>query len=939
MPAIGSVNVRVSASTIDLRSGLQRAASAVSDFASAIPPRLNTAAAAVNNFGKSAKTAFSDAATRTKPAALAMAELGSIAKTALTPAAKAFANFDIVKGFLEPFQMIGSDLKSRLDAATPVVTKSVTKLKGRVQSGLSSLSAGVKSNATTLAKGLAEPFQMIGADIASRLKPAGAALSAFGARTAKRLQPGVDAALKFTAPFRRFGGELAKMGGPLKTIGSVIGGEFAGAARVASGVLGKGLAGAARLSVAAMKPLGAATLSAGGAIAKLGLKTAVSGMGAARGAVSKLGAAFGSLGSMATQGIGSVVGSVSSMGSSLAGLAMRFGPVAAGIAAVTAAMAGLKVGIGGAVALEQSAVAFEVLLGDAGKAKVMLGELQDYATKSPFTIKGVNESAQQLMNYGIAGDKILPTIKMLGDVAAGDADKMQRLGTAFGQMSATGRLMGQDLLQFVNAGFNPLQEISKKTGESMVRLKKRMEAGGIASSEVEAAFQAATGAGGRFYGMTEKQSKSLGGLWNSLTENITIALRDVSVVLLDAFDVKGSMSAMITFTQSIADRVKSLTPIIQTVASVFSSAWNLITIGASALFNGLAKSSAFSFGSVVESVKSVGDWIKSTFESIAPIVSAAGTTLAAYWTLIANGAMVAFNYVTTTLSSLFGNISTIFGEITGIAGMTFSDVGMFILDALILGEFLFNNFSEVALFAFENVKLGAVTLFNDIGHFFTGVIPAWFTWFGKNWSDVFFSAFDLATTIFINLGQNIRNMFSSLWNWIKSGFTTSFEIDWTPLTQGAVNAVKSLPEIPARAVTELEQNLKNNVGKMGDSLGDKLGEHMNKRRDELLGKPPEMPKRVNVTGALATAGAATMPGMTSPVSTAAKKPLEAVAGLNRSSSDAFSAVFKAQRGEPIQDKILKTNEKQLAETKQVRKNLDKMTNGDGIQWVAGEVIV
>jgi len=263
---------------------------------------------------------------------------------------------------------------------------------------------------------------------------------------------------------------------------------------------------------------------------------------------------------------------------------------------------------------------------------------------------------------------------------------------------------------------------------------------------------------------------------------------------------------------------------------------------------------------------------------------------------------------------------------------------MFILDALILGEFLFNNFSEVALFAFENVKLGAVTLFNDIGHFFMGVIPAWFTWFGKNWSDVFFSAFDLATTVFINLGQNIRNMFSSLWAWIKSGFTTSFEINWTPLTQGAVNAVKSLPEIPARAVTELEQNLKNNVGRMGDSLGDKLGEHMNKRRDELLSKPPEMPKRVNVTGALATAGAATMPGMT-PVNTAAKKPLEAVAGLNRSSSDAFSAVFKAQRGEPIQDKILKTNEKQLVETKQVRKSLDKMTNSDGIQWVAGEVVV
>jgi tape measure domain-containing protein len=40
---------------------------------------------------------------------------------------------------------------------------------------------------------------------------------------------------------------------------------------------------------------------------------------------------------------------------------------------------------------------------------------------------------------------------MLGDVARGDAETLSRLTLAFGQMSASGRLMGQDLLQMINA--------------------------------------------------------------------------------------------------------------------------------------------------------------------------------------------------------------------------------------------------------------------------------------------------------------------------------------------------------------------------------------------------------------------------------------------------------------------------------------------------------
>lgn len=619
-------------------------------------------------------------------------------------------------------------------------------------------------------------------------------------------------------------------------------------------------------------------------------------------------------------------------------MASGVGLATAGLFGFTAAMDVVSSAVERASNMEQAEIAFGVLFKSVSTAKTVLSGLSDFAAETPFELPELTSAAKSLAAFGIAANDVVPELRMLGDISAGIGAPITEIATLYGKANVQGRLFAKDISELTGRGIPVIGELAKQFGVAENKVQDLVTEGKIGFPEVQKAFQAMTGSGGQFEKLMEKQSKSLGGIWSALKDNIGLTLSGIATDLIAAFDVKALLTTFIGFTGMIKDGMKSITPVIVSIAGVFSAWWGVAFAGINALFGGLLANSGLTFAGIIKGVTSAGETMKGFYEAITPIAAAAGAMLAAYWTLIANGAMVAFNYVTTTLGTLFGNISTVFSEITGIAGMTFSDVGMFILDALILGEFLFNNFSEVALFAFENVKLGAVTLFNDIGHFFTGVIPAWFTWFGQNWSDVFFSAFDLATTVFINLGQNIRNMFSSLWNWIKSGFTTSFEIDWTPLTQGAVNAVKSLPEIPARAVTELEQNLKNNVGKMGDSLGDKLGEHMNKRRDELLGKPPEMPKRVNVTGALATAGVAAMPGMT-PVNTAAKTPLEAVAGLNRSSSDAFSAVFKAQRGEPIQDKILKTNEKQLAETKQVRKNLDKMTNGDGIQWVAGEVVV
>jgi tape measure domain-containing protein len=121
---------------------------------------------------------------------------------------------------------------------------------------------------------------------------------------------------------------------------------------------------------------------------------------------------------------------------------------------------------------------------------------------------------------------------MITDIAAGDSQKLEGMTRAFGQMSGAGRLMGQDLNQMINAGFNPLQEISKRTGESMAVLKKRMEDGQISVDEVKQAFVDATSTGGRFAGMNDRMSQTTAGQYAKLKSEVEMLAIAMGTTLL-----------------------------------------------------------------------------------------------------------------------------------------------------------------------------------------------------------------------------------------------------------------------------------------------------------------------------------------------------------------------------------------------------------------------
>lgn len=170
---------------------------------------------------------------------------------------------------------------------------------------------------------------------------------------------------------------------------------------------------------------------------------------------------------------------------------------------------------------EQLKVAFATMTGSEAAGNKLLTQIQDFAQITPYGTTALTELSKQLLAYGIGADDIIPTIDMLGNVAAGvGKDKMPQLILAFGQIRAAGKLTGQDLLQLINAGFNPLQIISEKTGQSMTKLKDDMSKGLITFKQVENAFKTATSEGGKFHNLMQNQSRTTAGRLDAMGDSV-----------------------------------------------------------------------------------------------------------------------------------------------------------------------------------------------------------------------------------------------------------------------------------------------------------------------------------------------------------------------------------------------------------------------------------
>lgn len=245
-------------------------------------------------------------------------------------------------------------------------------------------------------------------------------------------------------------------------------------------------------------------------------------------------------------------GALGTLGGSLGSLRSLASGAAAGFAAMKLKDYG-QYALQTSAAFEQLAISFRVMTGSAQTGQALTDAIIELGAKTPMTAQQLSKAAQLLLSFGESAENIIPDLQLLGDITGGEVNRFNQLSLAFAQVGANGRLMGQDLLQMVNAGFNPLQIISQKTGRSMGELRKEMEEGRISFQMVAQAMKDAASEGGRYFGLMEQQSQSLNGRLSTLGDTWEQVAKDIGDIF--APTAKAATEVLI----SLGEEVKKVT--------------------------------------------------------------------------------------------------------------------------------------------------------------------------------------------------------------------------------------------------------------------------------------------------------------------------------------------------------------------------------------------
>jgi len=374
----------------------------------------------------------------------------------------------------------------------------------------------------------------------------------------------------------------------------------------------------------------------------------------------------------------------------LGGLAAKAGiALAAGAAAGTAALG--AIGLKAAASSEQASIAFTSILGDAGKAKAFLADLNRFAAETPFDMPGLRDAASRLLAVGVQTESVIPLMRTLGDATSAmgtGAEGIGRAVTALTQMQVKGKVTGEEMLQLAEAGVPAWDALATVLGVSVAEAQEKVTKGQVKVADLFKAIETSAGpALGRVKGMMDAQSQSLTGLWSTLKDTfeqgvgammgpavqaIKGLLPEVTTTLEQGLAAIGpQMTTLATgLVRIVADVLPAIAPLIGTAAEVIGT-----------LFSSLAPAIAAAAPGIAALAQAIGGVLVQAFRILGPFLKPLGEvlgTLAGVLARVLQAAMPLLATFGTFVEKIVGALSPALGMITELF-VRFVDVGLGLL--------------------------------------------------------------------------------------------------------------------------------------------------------------------------------------------------------------------------------------------------------------------
>ena len=458
---------------------------------------------------------------------------------------------------------------------------------------------------------------------------------------------------------------------------------------------------------------------------------------------------------------------------------LTVGKVGAGaIGGLAGAMAGASaMGVKYLSTMEQYQTKFTTILGDTKKATKLMDDIKKMASATPFELPQLADASQKLLVYGVAQEKVINTTRTLGDISLGNAQAFETLTDVFGKVSSAGVMMTDDFNRLIDAGFNPFEEITKKTGESMTDFKKRLENGEVSVDELQAAMAAATSEGGKYFEGMEKQSKTLEGRISTLKDTLNATFGEAFAPLFD-FITDNVMPAIQTF----ADKIKE-------VAELFRDTYDATGSFSESLMVVLDAIGLEGWANFIQKLMDMYEWIKTIPEKLiewqTPLMAVASLLGAVAIALglqkAAQLAALAPTAIGVALLNAQAVVSGVCSAANAILGASFMGLSIPIWAVIAaLTVIIFTGYLVVK--NWDWIKAKAISIWNSVKEFFSN------TW--QAIKDTAVNVWNSIKEFFVGLWNGIKETASSIWNSIKEFFSNL----WSSIKEKCSNAWNSIKE-------------------------------------------------------------------------------------------------------------------------------------------------
>lgn len=195
---------------------------------------------------------------------------------------------------------------------------------------------------------------------------------------------------------------------------------------------------------------------------------------------------------------------------------------------------------------------------DVNATNAIIAQLKVTADATSLGLPGLLESTKTLAAYGLRAKDAGTATKLLGDLALGDNEKLQRFAVNLGQISSIGRAYTVDLKQFAMAGIPIFEALSKVMNVSTAEVLRLAEQGKVTYPIVIKAIDELTKKGASFYeGATkggtdlDRATAQLQGSFESLQTVVGTAVAPLVIKAVN--EIKKSIDGLLLLVHQVSN--------------------------------------------------------------------------------------------------------------------------------------------------------------------------------------------------------------------------------------------------------------------------------------------------------------------------------------------------------------------------------------------------